>query len=97
MPAGRGNLVDRAVVVDGESSLAQGAHKAPVPMEVNPVVGLSPSRVLESAYRLTYVQVVAGTLLARDRLPHMGWLGLRGHSVMRPVPPGAPRVVNRGP
>ena len=58
MSAGRGNLVGRPVVLDGESLSAQIALKTPVPMEVDPAVGLSPSGDLEFESRPTYAQVV---------------------------------------
>ena len=75
--AGRGDLIGQPVVLDEESSSAQGAFEAPIPMEVDPAVGLSPSGDLEFGSRPTYVQVVAGTWATGQQLAPlhgMAWI-----------------------
>ena len=67
MSAGGGDLVGQPVVLERESVAAQGALEAPVPMEVDPAVGLSPPGDLESVSRPTYAQIVAGTQVIGQR------------------------------
>ena len=54
------NLAGRPVILDGELAAAHRTHKAPVPMEMVPMVGLSFSGDPELESRPTYAEVVVG-------------------------------------
>ena len=81
MRVGEGELVSLPVVLDGESAAVQGAHEAPIPMEVDSETRLSLLGDPEYESRPTYADVVAGTrAIATGQLtaPSQGSAGIEG-------------------